>query len=120
MVRRALWRKQHRHKREEMLELGASEVRGGAASKPGSAVRGLGPDTPTLVENTLGRFVFRLKPLEMHTWWPVDFLSAMAPSTWPRLPRCPYIASVTIYFRIGHMPAERLRLRIGLHAGRWH
>lgn len=50
--------------------------------------------TPTLglphgKQRSLCRFVFRLRPLETHTWWLVDSPSAMEASMWLRLPPCP-------------------------------
>ena len=62
--------------------------------KAGSGTRGLTliPSLPaSLGKKTkpLSSFVFRLKPLEIHTWWLADFPSAMESDTWTRLPWCP-------------------------------
>ena len=49
------------------------------------------PLLTSLLEDTRSPccFIFRLKPLEMHTWWLVDFPSTMEPNMWARLPQCP-------------------------------
>lgn len=99
---------------EEMLALGGAEVSESWALEYEASGEGLGRGgscclTHLLIDpcaslklRTLCCVICRLKPLAMHTWWPVGFPFAMERNMQKRLPPCPCICSVPPpTFRLG-------------------
>lgn len=109
-----LWRNQDKSRLEEMLALGGAEVSESWALEYEASGEGLGRGgscclTHLLIDpcaslklRTLCCVICRLKPLAMHTWWPVGFPFAMERNMQKRLPPCPCICSVPPpTFRLG-------------------